>query len=304
MSYISQDLAIDCDSSIAIVAHDAGAANLILGWICERQHENLRFCVSGPAADIFQRWRPLLCNTDIDSAIRDAGLLISGTSASSIDLEHQARLRAKQIGVRSVGVIDHWVNYEQRFVRHGELLLPDEIWVSDEFAASIACACFPSQLVRRINNYFLDAQVQSIAVKTEKKSDRELLHVLYLLEPIKESWGREGVPGEMQALNFFVQNRSLVGIGENAQIRLRPHPSEAPEKYTGWCMQHEELKIDVDCTGTLADLIAWSDVVVGCQTAAMVIALHAKRQVISVMPPWAPACALPHEGIKMLRDLL
>ncbi len=304
MSFTLQDLAIDCDSSIAIVAHDAGAANLILGWICERQHENLRLCVSGPAADIFQRWRPQICITDIESALRDARLLISGTSASSIDLEHQARLSAKQIGVRSVGVIDHWVNYKQRFVRHGEFLLPDEIWVSDEFAWSIACACFPGQLVRRINNYFLDAQVQSIAVKTKKKSGRELLNVLYLLEPIKENWGQEDVPAEMQALNFFVQNRSLLGIGYNAQIRLRPHPSEAPEKYTDWCMRYEELDIGVDCTGTLSDLIAWSDVVVGCQTAAMVIALHAKRRVVSVMPPWAPACALPHEGIKMLRDLL
>lgn len=304
MNYILQDLAIDRDSLIAIVAHDAGAANLILGWIFEQKHKNLIFCVSGPALDIFRRWWPLILNTDIDSAVRDAELLISGTSASTIDLEHQARLIARHFGVRSVGVLDHWVNYKQRFVRNEEFVPPDEIWVSDELAASIACACFPDQLVRRINNYFLEMQIQRISAKSEKKLDRRTLHVLYLLEPIKESWGQEGVQAEMQALNFFVQHRSLLGIGDNAQIRLRLHPSEAPGKYADWCMQHKELNIYIDCIGALPDLIAWSDIVVGCQTAAMVIALHAKRHVVSVMPPWSPACALPHDGIKMLRDLL
>jgi hypothetical protein len=304
MSCILQNLEINRDSSIAIVAHDSGAANLILGWICEHQYENFKFCISGPALNIFTKWRPFICNTDIDSALSGVSLLISGTSDSAIDLEHQARLSAKRIGVRSVGVIDHWVNYEQRFVRRGKLVLPDEIWVSDEYAESLAHKSFPKYLVRRINNYFLEMQIQSINTKSERKLGLKTTHVLYLLEPIKESWGDESIPAEIQALNFFVRHRGLLGISDNAEIRLRPHPSEATRAFDDWCMQQAELDIRVDYSGSLADLIAWSDVVIGCQTAAMVIALHAKRRVVSVMPPWAPACALPHSGIKMLRDLL
>lgn len=302
MSCILQNSVIDQDVPMAVVAHDAGAANLIFGWISEGQRNNLKFYVSGPAKDILSELQPFIQSADIDSVLKDVKYLISGTSSSEINLEHEARLQAKHLGIPSVGVIDHWVNYKQRFVRHGQLVLPDEIWVSDEYALSIACECFPDSRIRLISNYFFGSEVQSIRDKSTQSSSLKSLNVLYLLEPFKEDWGCQVAPAEMQALDFFIEYKNLLGIYDDAKILLRPHPSEASDKYNNWCHTHKELDVSVDSVSTLSDLIAWSDVVVGCQTAAMVIALQAGRRVVSVMPPWAPPCILPHDGIEKLSD--
>ena len=49
-----------------------------------------------------------------------------------------ARDLAKQKGISTIGVIDHWVNYKERFVLNGVELLSDEIWVTDDEALILA----------------------------------------------------------------------------------------------------------------------------------------------------------------------
>jgi hypothetical protein len=85
------------------------------------------------------------------------------------------------------------------------------------------------------------------------------------------------------------------------EVLLRPHPSEAPDKYdaqlaaSGVVMQRGGQR-------PLLDELADCDVVVGCQSMAMVIGLLAGKPVFSALPPGAPACVLPQRQIRMLRD--
>ena len=60
----------------------------------------------------------------------------------------------------------------------------------------------------------------------------------------------------------------------------------------------------LDNSLTLAEAIAWSNVVAGCQTYAMVLALAAGRKVICSIPPKVANCVLPQTEIVKLADLI
>ena len=238
----------------------------------------------------------------LTDALDGAATLLSGTSSRATNIEHEARMLARERCIPSIGVIDHWVNYAERFVRNEQQVLPDEIWVSDEIALSLAQGCFPAHPVRQLRNRYLEQLIEKITARTSRRTDGKT-RVLYVLEPIHERWGESNAPGEFQALDFFIAQMSLLGLGKDTEIRLRAHPSDPPGKYNAWCAAHGELDLSVDTTQSLSDLIAWSDWVVGCETFALVIALHANRHTLSALPPWAPPCKLPQKEIRMLRDI-
>lgn len=302
---------------VTVVAHDAGAANHIFAWIGDEQ---TTMCLTGPARAL---WLARLQKTGLipvpefglpperDSAqspltesglavaIAGAATVISGTGWES-SLEHDARKLAREQGIRSIAVIDHWTNYADRFVRNGEQVLPEEIWVSDPYAAAIAKAAFPTvRVVQQTNAYLagLVAEVESLQpLKPAQGNDC----VLYVLEPIRHAWGELAVPGEFLALDYFMTHLQRAPVAGGAEIRLRLHPSEPPGKYDSWLERQVNTRVSLDRSTTLADALAWSNLVAGCQTYAMVIALACGRTVISTIPPWAPPCVLPQPEILRL----
>ena len=79
------------------------------------------------------------------------------------------------MGVPSIAVIDHWVNYQARFIREGVTALPDQIWVADPYAATIARACFPAIDVLTYPNHYLARLAQEITPLSQAGDD--LLYV-------------------------------------------------------------------------------------------------------------------------------
>lgn len=303
MSYITPSLKIDLKLPLAVVAHDAGAANLIAAWLKNISIKDVRLSSDGPALSIFACELPHLTNIPLTDALKDANTLLSGTSSCQSKIEHEARDLAREQGIYSISVLDHWVNYANRFVHEERQVLPDEIWVSDEIAFSIAQNSFRSTLIRQLPNSYLEQLVEKINANQLLDVDGKT-HVLYALEPVYEKWSKyDDTPGEFQALDFFISKLELLGLKNNTKIILRPHPSDPKSKYNEWIHKHNHLDISVDITQTLCDLIAWADWVVGCETFAMIIALHANKQILSTLPPWAPPCRLPQKNIRMLRTL-
>ena len=280
-------------SPLAVVCHDAGACNVILPWLDQSGLE-LRAVMQGPAAAL---WRARFGHAHlverIDDALDGAAMLLSGTGWASA-LEHDARQRAARRGVRSAAVIDHWVNYPERFERAGVVQRPDEFWVTDAEAVTLVCRHFPGAAVRCHTNLYLEEQAGAITRCKPRDGD-----VLYVLEPMRSDWGR-GTAGEFQALDYFVAQRAAAGIPAHAPVRLRPHPSDPPGKYGSWIEGHTAAGYSLDRSPTLAAAMGPSAWVVGCESYALVVALAAGRQVCSSLPPWAPGCRLPHAGIRHL----
>lgn len=288
---------------IAVVAHDAGAANHISAWFGASIMSAVYGSFCGPAKDIFVRQCPWMPAVHFSELLPQCKTLICGTGWAST-FEHEARKLAKQVGIHSIAVIDHWTNYRARFVRDGEEVLPDEIWVTDGYAKGIAEIEFPDIQITQLQNSYLENMVYEVRGHEQDKTASPSENILYVLEPIRQAWGADKLAGEFQALDFFIMNLATLRLDGCAPIKLRPHPSDATGKYDQWIESQKGVNITLDVSPTLAESIAWADVVVGCQTYAMVVALAAGRRVISSIPPWAPACVLPHTEILMLADLV
>jgi hypothetical protein len=288
---------LELEAPLAVVCHDAGATNLILAWLGAAKGPDCRALMQGPAAKLWaQAFGSAPTCASLEEALSGAALLLSGTGWAS-DLEHEARKRARERGVRSIGVVDHWVNYRERFSRHGLAVYPDELWVSDEYALAEARRCFPDQTIRLQENLYLADQLRRIPA-LDAAAPSELL---YVLEPTRNDWGR-GELGELQALDFFASHIGALRLPLGTRIRLRPHPSDPPGKYDSWIARHLELGAVLDDSVDLGRAVGRARWVVGCESFALVLALHAGRQVVCTLPPWAPPCRLPHHGLIHLKQ--
>ena len=295
---------------IAVVCHDAGAANHIFAWIRKgivKGKEPLRIYLEGPAKHIWQNLFPNVNEYHIadslDDALLDARSLIVGSGWGS-NLEYNALEIALRRGIPSAGVVDHWVNYLERFKRNGVSHLPSEIWVTDPYACLIATKKFPQRPIRQIENVYLENLVFEIKIEQQKINYGTKPTILYALEPARSNWGRNDKNGEFQGLDYFISNIEHLGLGQNPQLLLRPHPSDEPGKYDAWIATHQFTHICLDPKQSLAQAIAIADCVVGLNSYALVIALAAGKKVFSTIPPWGPACVLPHPEIIHLRDIV
>jgi hypothetical protein len=106
---------------------------------------------------------------------------------------------------------------------------------------------------------------------------------------------------EDDALRYFLANVDALRRPVD-RIVIRPHPSEARDKYA-WAEQAVNLLVVRGGQRGLVAEIAEADVVVGCESMALVVALAAGKQAVSCIPPGGKACALPHSEIAHLSML-
>jgi len=278
---------------LAVVCHDAGGANLIIHWIGTDILASVQAYMAGPAKLLWERHlpdRPLLGS--VEEVLSGAACLLSGTGWAS-DVEHQARILAATAEIPSVAVLDHWVNFRERFIRGERMQRPDMLVVTDGWALQKAGDLFPEIPVAQWSNRYLDHQLENIGAISEYGD------ILYIGEPARDDWGRDR-PGEFQAIDFFIDNIERIEGYSWKRIRFRPHPSEKPEKYDAIIQSLDYAVLDE--SASLDQAIDRAAVVAGMGSAAMVVALAAGRKVYGTLPPWAPACPLPQDGIIHLRD--
>ena len=292
----------DLPLPIAVVCHDAGGANVVAHWVAARDVEGVCAYVEGPARQIWAETVSVPACSSLKEAMNGAASLVSSTSIAST-IEHEARRSAKGADIKSVAMLDHWTRYPDRFVRNGERLLPDELWVGDEHAEAEARRCFPGISVRRVPNYYLDAQVRTIESFGPTPPQTDARRILYVLEPIQRQWsGNDPRTKELQAFDFFMAHLDELGARPDVDIVLRPHPSDPQGIYDGWQALFPDRRVSVSDRSSLAAQIAWADWVVGCETFALVIATHAGRITMSSLPPWAPKCRLPISQLRHLAE--
>lgn len=291
---------------IAVVSHDAGGAEIISSWVKKNPGEYC-FVLEGPARSVFQNKLGLLELKTLESAVQESELVLCGTSWQS-DLERKALKKAKSLKKKVVSYLDHWVNFKDRFIQDGELFLPDEIWVGDQDALVIAQKEFPDKLVKLVDNlYFEDIKIQLKKI-TRFERAKDGVSVLYICEPVGDHselvYGNRKYLGydEIDAINYFLKNIGLISNKVDV-IKIRPHPSESKNKYD-WVKRASSIPIEIGGAQSLIDEISASDLIVGCESMAMVIGLLAKRDVFSCIPFGGRACCLPQKSIKHLSQMV
>ena len=99
------------------------------------------------------------------------------------------------------------------------------------------------------------------------------------MEPTLKAWNKNSLGNEFEALEYFIKKLPFLGLQEDVKIILKPHPSDYPDKYLPWTNSLKKHQVNVDEDSTLEELISWADIVIGCETYAMVIALTACKKV-------------------------
>ena len=299
------------DGSVAVVAHDAGAARLLLSWL-EPLDKQLRFYLKGPALEMLQKERSNIpIEKSLETCLSECKLLISGSGWSS-DLEHHARIIAKKRKIKSVAVIDHWVNYSQRFQRNGSQALPQGLWVSDKEAAILARKHFPNQWIQQLENKWLNQltlEVERFQAKRKPKGPRSpASKLLYLLEPLRDPISGDKNDGEFQVLEFWLsqlgalmRTETINPCKEELQLSLRQHPSEPAGKYKEWIEKHRHAwPITLDRCTSLSESLGSADMVFGCETQALAAAMACQIPAYSTLPPDFPPNRLPHKQLQHL----
>jgi hypothetical protein len=290
---------------IALVSHDAGGAEILASYV--RKHAlDCAFALDGPARSVFERKLGAVRVTTVEDAIARARWLLCGTSWQS-DIEWHAIGLSREAGKRSVAFIDHWSNFRDRFVRLGKVQLPDEIWVGDDIAEQLAQKCFPGTLIKLVPNPYFEELRQEIAGKQVRQPHSGGLDALFVSEPLQEHGQREfgnelhwGYT-EFDALRYFLSNIDLLGVPVR-KVVVRPHPSEPADKYD-WVSSEYGSTVVPGGKRTLHEEIADCDLVVGCESMAMVVGLVAGRRVVCCIPPGGRPCALPQPEIESLQRM-
>lgn len=286
-------------SAYAIVANDAGAASILFSLLKEQGRDiignsSMFPVVQGPAESLWPQYFPDIKTYPTLAAIECAlSGVLTGTGWSS-NLEHSARAWSKSVGIKSYALLDHWVNYKSRFQRNGIEVLPDELWVVDDWARSIAEESFPQVPIRQFQNTYLLHQVSRITTPPSGGI------ILYVLEPVRDTWGQTE-QGEFQALSYFFGHTSKLPLTTINKILLRPHPSESKDKYDHYLKM--DPRIEIDYSKDICEAISKADIVIGIESFALTLALAAGRPVLSSLPPGAPPLRLPQSGILQLRNI-
>lgn len=292
----------------AVVAHDAGGAEILSSWVRRQgRADQHSFVLAGPALKVFQRKFGGVECLPLDQALAQAERVLTGTGWQAT-LERDALALATKRGLPSAAFIDHWVNYRERFVRDSGFVWPDEFWLGDDIGLALAQRLLPERPCRCVANpYFADLRDAIAASPQRIGASNGALSILYVCEPIAEHalkqfgnarhWGYT----EHDAFRFFLDSVRRLGQPVD-DIVVRRHPAEAADKYLD-VVDGVDLPLTFGGQRSLIDEVCASDVVVGCASMAMVVGLLAGKRVLSSIPPGGGACSLPHPEIAMLREL-
>ena len=287
---------------LAVISHDAGAAEIISSYV-RQQGINCLYVLDGPAKKIFTDKLGSIKFTDLNDAIKQASSVLCGTSWPSRH-EWEALGAARQAGVPSVAMLDHWVNYRRRFERDSVYNWPNVIWVVDALAERIAAREFEGVPITRIQNpYRIDILEELQALP--KQVPHEGVSILYVTEPTSDAAMRMHGDSrffgytEDDALRGFLLSHS--GWSDVREIVIRPHPTEREDKYLWACA---DPRVRIDKRESLLRQIAHADVVVGCNSMAMVVATWAGKRVCCAIPEGGRGFALPIDGIEFLSEIV
>ena len=316
--------------SVMVVAHDAGGARATIpvSEALRREGAAVSACVAGPAAALW----PMECRDVMATAVDDAlpvtearrRLRAAGSdavlTASGLynRLEHTFRVAARAEGVRSVAVLDSWLNDAERFERTTdgarEICRPHVVCAIDErtrrgmlgagFAAEQVVVTGPPNLERTAEIVRAVTTAERTAWRGEAGVGSAELVVAFFSEPFVT--GPNGARFDGAGAIVGADGRSLYGYtavevldavlqelaaaahetGRRCAVLVKPHPAEWTEPLTGVVARHRgpHLSIVLCAQGSAARVIAMADVAIGMMSIALLEAAVAGRASVSVQP--------------------
>lgn len=287
---------------ILVVSHDAGGANLLAYWLRDNSDSssNYVFILDGVAREIFQRILNIRFHPfeDLDEHLKDCSAVLCTTGCLN-GLGQLAMLRAKEYGVYTISILDHWINYKERFLYKSQVISPDEAWVFDNYAYELARNCFSNMKIFLKENSYLSGSKINIPYIGNSSN------FLYISQPIKKSTLEAFSDEKYYGYDEYDAFKYLISVLKDKKINkltIRLHPSEGVQKLTEYGLLANSIEIQEDFSSNLIESLSKHQYVVGCFSYAMAIALKHGKSVYDCIPIENTLARLPHVEIKNIRD--
>jgi len=202
---------------IGVVANDAGGAEQI-SWLMRYLQQKVLAYVDGPAKQIFRNAQLPFDEVDHLSEIMKCDLIITGSGWMST-LEVDAIRESKLSGIPCLTVLDHWVNYLERFGEddNGK---PQILAVTNSVALRMAHEKFPELTVWLLPDFQISHYREALA-----KVETSPACVLIVLEPILKSDSEFSANHEIYK-SIFKSAALLKDAKGLRSVLVRRHPSQ------------------------------------------------------------------------------
>lgn len=210
-----------------ISSHDAGGANLLLHKY--RNDADALFVLTGPAALIADALGIKYSRTFTDTILENVRIVIV-SSNSQPQLSDQLLIEAKSKGIRTLGILDHWVNYPSRWSQ-----IPDQIEVQDLRAFLGAIFIFRFRVRLRKNNYLTTIR------NNFKHALNSKYRLLVILQPI--ALERADLHGSSCLCNSV--SKYLEKYPAIQSITFRPHFNMNPKDCVIYLQSKYQLPINL-----------------------------------------------------------
>lgn len=309
---------------VAVVAGDAGGARAVLP-VAQRLRTARVVAVDcyayGPAAPIFVEagLGPIRPSAEALERLGRYDRLVVATSINQERWELRFTIRARELGIPSVAVLDFWGQYTPRFTLEDRLVLPDRIAVMDRSAqAEMIAEGFEPGTLSVTGQPALDELSEYARPEVRTSCRQELRRiagaevrpgpvVLYASQPLSQLHDPAVLgfhESEVLAGVIAAGDRLLSRLRQSATLIIKPHPREAGHRFalpqTGPALTVRVLN-ESDVTPRLA--AAGADLVVGMNSMLLLEACLLGTPVISYQPNLLLPDVLPSNRLGWSRGI-
>lgn len=247
---------------IGVAAYDAGGAEQI-SWLLQKLPIKALAYIGGPAIRIFENSEITFERADQLSEVMNCDLIITGSGWMS-QLEVTAIEEAKQRGIPCLTILDHWVNYLERFGSN-ENNLPQILAVTNSVALQITQEKFPNKLVWLLPDF----QVENYQ-KRMRQSKKTPSCALILLEPTSTLNSMFAISDEIieELIESAISLKRARGL---SSVILRLHPSQLSFPLIENKLKEFPEEIKISENSSLLEDLEISTVVFGLNSYAMYI---------------------------------
>ena len=290
----SQGRSIDEAWSIgtpAVIGYDAGAAAHAIAWLMDdpRGRRSAIIHFQGPARRLAES-RGLSVTEDLAETFSAGDWALVGTGWQS-DLERQAMRICASEGKPCVAILDHWVNYPDRFTGLHPGERPQLVVVTDPVANRQALQQLPWATVVEWPNIQRDALVKRVAQLRDSNADYEP-YILWVQEQIRDKGGRLSDPlaDSRYAPSIWNSLKRVANARGLNRLVIRSHPAQDRASYGAdglYVEVHDGREVP------LADDLAGADLCVGLKSYALYLAVEAGVETASLAHLISGASRMP-----------
>ena len=228
---------------ITAISNDAGATEYLAYLIKANNNTstiqwNIFALDNSPAYQIFTRLNlpfQILQKKEELYIDKNSDIILYGTGWQ-VDFNQIVKDICKKYTIKSIGLIDHWTSYPQRFIAHA---LPDFIMVMDDKAYHLAQTTFKDNThILQNKNYFLE-YIQH----TFSSLKKNLSFTVFISEPTSTIAQNNFQDQNAYGFTEYSVVKTLINKFDNLIIRL--HPADKEDKYNSIIEENPNKNIQV-----------------------------------------------------------